>query len=118
MVTATIAASIPGAINAYRTVVDVANANILLTSTITKLRSELTGATGIKIKETQTPDGKKLDLDYTNGKGVLCEIEFIDSYDDKGIYYSEFKGADINRDVPIVRYLLVSHSYILRISPA
>ena len=108
MVTATIAASIPGAINAYRTVVDVANANILLTSTITKLRSELTGATGIKIKETQTPDGKKLDLDYTNGKGVLCEIEFIDSYDDKGIYYSEFKGADINRDVPIVRYLLVS----------
>lgn len=50
LVTATIASSIPGAIRAYRTVVDVANANILLTSTITKLRSELTGASKIDKK--------------------------------------------------------------------
>lgn len=55
LVTATIASSIPGAIRAYRTVVDVANANILLTSTITKLRSELTGASKIDKKNWMTP---------------------------------------------------------------
>ena len=104
LVTATIASSIPGAIRAYRTVVDVANANILLTSTITKLRSELTGASEIKISS----DNKT--VDYTNGKGVLCRIEFVDS---KGTYYSEFIGENIDGKIerkgkPEVRYLLVS----------
>ena len=113
LVTATIAASIPGAINAYRTVVDVANANILLTSTITKLRSELTGASEIKIYNNGKTEGsnKANTVDYTNGKGVLCRIEFVES---KGIYYSEFIGTDIigtdikKENVPDVRYLLVS----------
>lgn len=100
LVTATIASSIPGAIRAYRTVVDVANANILLTSTITKLRSELTGASEIKISS----DNKT--VDYTNGKGVLCRIEFVVSNDKaKGIYYYEFKGAD---KIITEGYLLVS----------
>ena len=106
LVTATIASSIPGAIRAYRTVVDVANANILLTSTITKLRSELTGASEIKISS------DKKTVDYTNGKGVLCRIKFVESVESndkaKGIYYYEFKGADIKRKDPIVSYLLVS----------
>ena len=104
LVTATIASSIPGAIRAYRTVVDVANANILLTSTITKLRSELTGASEIKISS----DNKT--VDYTNGKGVLCRIEFVESNDkSKGIYYYEFKGADNKReDNNPSGYLLVS----------
>jgi len=113
LVTATIASSIPGAVRAYRTVVDVANANILLTSTITKLRSELTGASEIKVYNNgKTEDSNKANtVDYTNGKGVLCRIEFVES---KGIYYSEFIGTDIigtdikKENVPDVRYLLVS----------
>ena len=107
LVTATIASSIPGAIRAYRTVVDVANANILLTSTITKLRSELTGASEIKISS------DKKTVDYTNGKGVLCRIKFVESVESndkaKGIYYYEFKGADKERtDSNPPGYLLVS----------
>ena len=107
LVTATIASSIPGAIRAYRTVVDVANANILLTSTITKLRSELTGASKIDKKKLDDTNGKV--LDYTNGKGVLCRIEFVESNDKaKGIYYYEFKGADRTKPDPSGGYLLVS----------
>jgi len=104
LVTATIASSIPGAIRAYRTVVDVANANILLTSTITKLRSELTGASEIKISS------DKKTVDYTNGKGVLCRIKFVESNDKaKGIYYYEFKSDDKDRtETNPPGYLLVS----------
>ena len=111
LVTATIASSIPGAIRAYRTVVDVANANILLTSTITKLRYELTGASEIKVYNNgKTDDRNKANtVDYTNGKGVLCRIEFVESNDkSKGIYYYEFKGADRTKPDPSGGYLLVS----------
>jgi len=113
LVTATIASSIPGAIRAYRTVVDVANANILLTSTITKLRSELTGASKIKVYNNgKTVDrNKKNTVDYTNGKGVLCRIEFVESNDKaKGIYYYEFKCDENGRAEPDPPggYLLVS----------
>ena len=112
LVTATIASSIPGAIRAYRTVVDVANANILLTSTITKLRSELTGASEIKIYNNGKTEGsnKANTVDYTNGKGVLCRIEFVESNDKvKGIYYYEFKSDDKERtETNPHGYLLVS----------
>lgn len=48
-------------------------------------------------------------LDYTNGKGVLCRIEFVESNDKaKGIYYYEFKGADRTKPDPSGGYLLVS----------
>ncbi len=70
LATAIVVAGIPSAINAYRKVVDVANAQVLLTTTATCLRDELDMATDIKISKS----GNTTTIDYYDANGWYCEM--------------------------------------------
>lgn len=66
MVSGVVAAGIPAAVNAYTKVTDSANAQMLLSTTMTKLREEISTATDIKVTE------KK--IEYLNSIGARTEI--------------------------------------------
>ncbi len=71
LATAIVAAGIPAAANAYRKVVDVANAQMLLTTATTCLRDELDMATDVKI----TKSGNTTTIDYYDTNGWYCVME-------------------------------------------
>lgn len=66
--TAVIAAGIPAALRAYRNVSDSANAQVLLSTTLTKLKDELGSATDININNSTHK------ITYTNCFGSQSEI--------------------------------------------
>lgn len=70
MVTGVVAAGMPAAIDAYHNIVDLANAQLLLTTTTSALRNELDLARDIKI------NGKTIDFRGTSG--TMSRIEFTD----------------------------------------
>ena len=73
MVSSIVAMGIPVAVNAYYKVVDASNAQILLSTTITRLRSELAYVTAVKT------DSSNAVLNFTNGYKLemFCDDEGI-----------------------------------------
>jgi len=71
LATSIVVAGIPAAVSAYRKVVDVANANVLLTTTATCLRDELDMATDVKISKS----GNTVTVDYYDANGWYCVME-------------------------------------------
>ena len=74
MVSSVVAVGVPAAANAYYKVVDAANAQILLSTTITQLRSELAYATNVGYDK-----HSKAVNNYTNGRKmeIFCDDEGI-----------------------------------------
>ena len=66
MATAIVTAGIPAAAGALRKVVDASNAQMLLSTTMTRLRDELSTAKVEKIEGTK--------ITFTNSAGIHCEI--------------------------------------------
>ncbi len=77
MVSAVVAAGVPAAANAYFKVVDSANAQMLLSTTLTKLRSELSTATDVDCSGSPT-------ITYCNALGVKSKITLVTTPNDKG----------------------------------
>lgn len=104
MATAVVAAGIPAAANAYHKVVDSANAQILLSTTMTRLRSELSTASQVQY------DGTTITyLDPTGSRSVLTLTAYRqDSQDVPGIYLQEY--ADVIPDSDLYKHPLVSRA--------
>ena len=86
MVPSVVAAGIPAASNAYRRVVDSANAQVLLSTTVTAMRNQIefskdVTVSGDKVIFTSTADGAKSSISNSDN-GVLL-TEYI-NYDDSG----------------------------------
>lgn len=64
MVSSVVAAGVPAAANAYRKVMDAANAQMLLSTTVTSLRRELAFAQSVPVKGTAVENA----FQYTNGE--------------------------------------------------
>ncbi len=97
MVTAVAAGGIPVAINAYTRVVDTANAQVLLSTTMTKLREELGTASEIKLPTPDDPADPVLGtVETRNGKKVVTytggEIRFISENGSESRIYKEYNG--------------------------
>ena len=96
MVTAIVAAGIPVAVNAYNKVVMSANAQLLLSTTITRLRDELGTATDISFADT---DNKII---YKSDSGAINKI-YLDG--ENGVYIQEYSDQS---DAPEFTHQLVS----------
>jgi len=85
MVTGIAAGGIPVAINAYTKVVDTANAQVLMSTTITKLREELGTAENIRISGTtityESENGSESRI-YTTDSGIMIR-EYADIVSDE-----------------------------------
>ena len=95
LVGSVVVSGIPAAMNAYRKVVDGANAQLLLSTTVSSLRRELSLA-----KEVKTTGEGKL-VSYTNGE-TGYEITLIHSPDEEEKYegialawHTDFKGDQV-----------------------
>ncbi|MBR5341383.1 MAG: prepilin-type N-terminal cleavage/methylation domain-containing protein [Erysipelotrichaceae bacterium] len=84
LATGIVAGGIPAAINAYRKVVDAANAQILLTTTTTCLRDEFDLASDIKVKNIGTEGNPELVVEYTSPQRWRCVLKNVTS-GEKGI---------------------------------
>lgn len=84
MVSAVVAGGVPSAANAYFKIVDASNAQILLSTTVTSLRNELSFATDIKLKDNST----ELD-EYTN-----VRVKALSNDREQGITLTEKQLAD------------------------
>ncbi|MCR5041024.1 MAG: prepilin-type N-terminal cleavage/methylation domain-containing protein [Clostridia bacterium] len=97
-----VAAGVPMATRTYTKIVDSANAQALLSTTMTCLRDELGTASGISFNGT--------DISYTNASGSATKIYLKGDAgangDTPGIYIQEY--ADIAPDEPQYTRLLVS----------
>ena len=91
MVSAVMAAGIPSAANAYRKVVDAANAQTLLSTTMTALRDELTSAREVSVGNDQKS------VEYLSGSGVRSRIStgYVDNaaYRGIGLEYLPYSGS-------------------------
>ena len=114
MVSGIVAAGIPAAIRAYNTVIDSANAQVLLSTAITELKSELGTATDVKeldatstqnvSGETQSNhDGKS--ISYVNNLGIRNEIKLEETTGETTaakqnyvIYVQEYADLDESED--------------------
>ncbi len=96
LVTAVVVAGIPAAQRAYTKITDSANAQVLLSTTMTRLRDELGTATDVKV------DVSANTVTYLCADGSRSEISFDGSADPKGIYVSRASGGEA------FEYLLVS----------
>lgn len=83
MVTAVVAAGIPVAAKALRDVVDASHAQVLMSTTMTSMRDELSMATNI-----QCDEGGR--IVYTDSSGVLSELVVKTG----GIYLTKFASPD------------------------
>ena len=95
MVTAVVAGGIPVAVNAYNKVVLASNAQLLLSTTMTRLRDELGTATQITVEENE--------IKYVNDKGVGNKISLTDK---EGVYLEENYTA--STDDKKYKHLLVT----------
>ena len=98
MVTGIAAGGIPVAINAYTKVVDTANAQVLLSTTITKLREELGTAENIRISGTT--------ITYESENGSESRIYTTDS----GIMIREYADIVSDENDDTYEHLLISKS--------
>ena len=96
MVSSIVAAGIPVAARAYHRVVDTANAQVLLSTAMTRLREELSVALGVTVSEGT--------ISYTSDMGLPAQIYKQSSGD------ADKMGIHINRDSGSNKYdtLLVS----------
>lgn len=79
MVSSVVAGGVPVAANAYFKVVDAANAQMLLSTTVTKLRRELAFASDVTLESGEVKS-------YTNGEsGQVTTLVSDDVNEDKGI---------------------------------
>ncbi len=82
MVSAIVAGALPAAANAYQKTVDAANAQLLLSTTMTVLRDELGTATDVSVNSTTTINYKS----GNTGNQSLIEVETTGSEKEKGIW--------------------------------
>lgn len=68
MVSSVVAAGVPLAMNAYRAVLNAANAEVLLSSTVTRLRDELGEATDIAVGDDNAS------ITFTGANGFRCML--------------------------------------------
>ena len=109
------------AADAYRKVVDSANAELLLSTTMNRLRSELTTAVDVRCGETDKSEAtagndenstqtKNTTITYTNAKGSKSVISLVLKSDasnvEPGIYIQEYVDVDNNNKY---KHLLVSN---------
>ena len=95
MVSSVVAGGVPVAANAYYRVVDAANAQVLLSTTVTMLRRELAFASACKLKEQST----EID-NYTNGENR--QVMTLVSKEKDGIQLDWGEG-DAKQSEPLVR---------------
>ena len=88
MVSAIVAGAIPAASNVYVKTVDAANAQLLLSTTMTVLRDELGTATSIKVEDAST-------ITYRSGKNGCAKIQVVSTGTDPGLYiwHGEYKDG-------------------------
>ena len=85
MVTAIVAAGIPAATNAYDKIMKASNAQMVLSSTITKLRDEIGSALDVSY------DGTTINYkDFRGNKNTI----YLATGDNPGIYITESAGLD------------------------
>ena len=102
MVSAVVAAGIPSAISAYRKVTDAANAELLLSTTMTCLRDELGTASDIDVSGTT--------ITYTNSAGERTVLSLDTASEKPGIYIQEYAELLKNDSrLSDFYHLLVSH---------
>lgn len=95
MVSSVVAGGVPVAANAYYKVVDAANAQVLLSTTVTKLRRELAFASACKLKSGSTEIEN-----YTNGE--IRKVMTLVSKDKDGIQLDWIEGGSQHSE-PLVR---------------
>ena len=100
MVSAVVAAGIPSAINAYKKVTEAGNADLLLSTTITRLRDELGTASDVSVNGTT--------VTYTNGAGSRSYLELVTTGDKPGIYLQEYADIVTSENRDKFYHLLVS----------
>ena len=81
LVTAVVAGGLPAATNAYGKVVDASNAQVLLSTTVTRLRDELRTATGVSVSGTT--------IAYTGAQGVSSTLSLGEQGGLSGILLTE-----------------------------
>ena len=86
MVSEVVAVGIPSAASALSKIVDASNAQLLLSTTITKLRDELSTA---RVNDTDNIVCSAASIQFVDGSGILCEIRCVTEGDAKGIYIKE-----------------------------
>lgn len=91
LVSATLAAGLPVAASALREAVDASHAQVLLSTTMTAMRDELSMAKDIVWEVDETGKGK---ISYTDSAGVHSTIQFKDDSSSLGIFLS--KNAALN----------------------
>ncbi len=102
MVTAIVAAGVPSAVNAYRKVTEAGNAELLLSTTMTRLRDELGTADVIRAdKATGT-------IVYRNAAGYRSVLTTVADGDRPGIYLQEYDDVVTDSNRADYYHLLVS----------
>ena len=101
MASAIVAGGIPVAINAYMKIVESANAQLLLSTTLTRLRDELSTATDVTVSS----DSKT--ITFTENAGSESKIYFVTSSDGiPRIYLQEYNDiteeSEVKYEHPIV----------------
>ena len=87
LVSATLAAGLPVAVKALRDAVDASHAQVLLSTTMTALRDELSMAKNID-REVDEETGN-ITITYTDSAGASCRIQYKDNASSPGIYLSK-----------------------------
>lgn len=117
MATSVILGGMPAAVNAYVKVVDYANAQVLLTTTMTRLRDELGTGRDVNPGDDSKYSGEK-QIEYINVYGnKLCVHSVHDDGDDpeaRGIYLeytipNPEEGEDDKPDTIIAKFPLVAN---------
>ncbi|MBR0417535.1 MAG: prepilin-type N-terminal cleavage/methylation domain-containing protein [Erysipelotrichaceae bacterium] len=115
LATAIVAAGIPAAANAYRKVVDVANAQLLLTTTATCLRDELDMATDVNIDKS----GNTTTIDYYDANGWYCVLEStVDGDDAQSISVTKNYGPSESETMLLVSDSAASKKFVVAFSGA
>ena len=86
MVSEVVAVGIPSAASALSKIVDASNAQLLLSTTITKLRDELSTA---RVNDTDKIECSVTSIKFVDGSGIPCVISCVTEGDTKGIYIKE-----------------------------
>lgn len=89
MVSSIVAVGVPSAVRAYNKVVDASNAQVLISTAMTRLREELGTASEV------SPDPAQKTVFYNNSLGYSSKI-MLDSGDDPVIYIEEYTNVDID----------------------
>ena len=92
LVSLVVAAGVPAALRSLQRVVDSANAQVLLSTTVTRLRDELSTARNVKV------DDDNITITYTSETGSLSIL----TVEDKGIWLQEYADVtDLNFKHPL-----------------